>query len=1161
MSKEITYQNEAQNFIEKMTENYSGKAICIYTEEFNDQYNDVLQECSPLIGGSIGQYEVIKSQFGIVGLREKIKEFNHDSITTFLSKHKRKESLEEVVNLMFQDFKARYFTTKNEAELFQLIFKPNQDLKPHFKRSISFKGLKDTLEYNVIYFEKSTKYLGKNSFYTIRERRVPITNHKYKKTERSDFLHYINGIPLMLVEYKTEDSGILQSLKDFELKESYKKVPFKVALNDGRDVILFSDLHALKYGNGKNTSFHWVHYLPEKKFIGKREYTNIEYLFEEFFCQPENMYRYCINACSVVDSDSNCYLINARIQQYYAIKDIEHTLIQACEKNLPLPYNYEFAHAQRSGKTITMKLITYMIEKSFREVFNTIFIYTPDLQIKKVISDELSKSGNSKINLKVIQTRSEYQDVIDSLYELEQNNKEITGLSVYIVNMQKISDKDLQVSTNKVINSTKILNIIDEAHHGQTKKTAITRDTIFCNASNYLFTATGKSDMYLYYFPDNKKSGFSNKFTISNAKSCKITVPVLFLRSEKTLNMSKKVAQLTEEIEKRLVEKYLADAANLGLDEDSLDIENFLDSANYQISKEIKQILKKESIGDKVAYMVNFIDSVREGLPFFPKAIVYVNSIEDARAYIAYIQSQGSNNEFMGYRFGTDFSSIDKECSQLNPGISEADDISANFEKQRSQNNDDNKNIIDILFAVDKYQKGFDLPSLLVTFLDTTINEPARMNQIFTRTATQYPGKTTGYCVDLTLENYNQDTYKQSLLMYDNAEDIGDSFVDDEVLESLKKLLQHQFKLLQSSLGLTADTFTSSMILEKVLNEADLKIRQQRQYSFFTISKNIINSMGKMGSPLFFKPFKLELKALHDAFYEFKTIYADKHHAEHHKILINTDTSLSDGCFITNEEIRSIINESLHFLKENNIKELLNFEYAHSTTEIVLDGTTKKEVLKKFSQDLKKSNIEKQMDNVGDYLCKNHRELFDVVKDMLAKIVDDRSLIYQQHTQDLFEDIETKLSQVKNDISTTIKNEFNDNLLLFWANQAATQIFESNGIKQPDFIHDLSSKFCSSMNIILPQIDRNLPDFNKVQIAANMFTDKFAINSFSGYLHGFIQGQKLLGKDGISEEFKLQIKEAPKSNEGELFFVRKDLFNQFLNQALRQYYQNLEGNN
>lgn len=1157
MSKETNYQNEGQSFIEKQTEAYSGKSSNIYSEEFSEQYNDVLQECSPLIGGSRGQYDTLKANFGIIGLREKIKELNLDNLNLFLNKYKRKETIQQMVEAIFQDFRTKYENAENEAELFQLIFSPNQELKANLRRSVSLNGLKEPFEYNVIYFEQPGKYSGKNRFYTIRERRIPIFNHQYKKTERPDFVHYINGIPLVLVEYKTEDSGILESLKDFEFKESYKKAPFKIALNDGKDVILFSDLRFLKYQSGKDNSFHWVHYLPEKKFIGSREYNNIEYLFDELLCQPENMYSYCVNGCSVINSDSNYYLINSRIQQYYAIKDIKKTLVDVTTNRLPLPYNFEFAHAQRSGKTITMKLIAYMIEKSFRTIFNTLFIYTPDLQIKSVITTELSKSGNSKINLVVVETRAKYQEIIDELYYTQQEGRESAGLSIYIVNMQKITDKDLQVATPKIINTNKILNIIDEAHHGQTKETALIRDTIFPNASNYLFTATGKTDMYLYYFPDNKKAGFSNKFTISNAKSCKITVPVMFLRAEKHFQLSAKLSQFSEEVEKRLEERYFTDAALAGLDNDSLNSEEYLDFVNSKVSQEIKKALKQETIGEKIQCIVNFIDSVREGLPFFPKAIVYVNSIEDAKKYIAFIQLQNSNNEYLGYRFGADFSSIREICNQLNPGIKEPEQISANFQKERNKDNSDNKTIIDILFAVDKYQKGFDLPSLLVTFLDTNIGEPARMNQIFTRSATKFPGKTTGYCVDLTFEDFNQDTYKQSLLLYDNAEDIGDSFVDDEVLESLKAVLGQQFKLLRDSLGLNPQNFTASMILEKVLNEPGLKLRQQRQYSFFNISKNIIGNMSKIGSPLFFKPFRLELRALHDSFYEFKTIYADKHHPEHHKVLINTDTSLDDGKYITTEEIRSVISEVLFFLKENNIKDMISFDYTNTNKEIILDSKTQKDVIKKFSQELKKSNVEKDLDNVGNYLAKNHRVLFDMIKDMLARISDDRSLIYQQLTQDTFESIEEQLMAVKEGINDTIKAQYCGNSFLFWSNEIANQVFEGNGITQPDFIKYLSKKVYASMSIVLPQIERDLSDFDKVQIAIEMFTDKFGINSFSSYLRDFNQDLKNTNQIGISDEFKQQIKMAPKSNEGDLFFTRKDLFLQYLNQTLRQYYQNV----
>ena len=53
-----------------------------------------------------------------------------------------------------------------------------------------------------------------------------------------------------------------------------------------------------------------------------------------------------------------------------------------------------------------------------------------------------------------------------------------------------------------------------------------------------------------------------------------------------------------------------------------------------------------------------------------------------------------------------------------------------------------------------------------------------------------------------------------------------------------------------------------------------------------------------------------ELKSLYEAFNEFKKIYADKLHPEHHKILIDTDSSFKDI-----EKLRSII--FLKIEKEN----------------------------------------------------------------------------------------------------------------------------------------------------------------------------------------------------------------------------------------------------
>lgn len=1153
MSKEQKYQDEGQSFLESRVEAYSGKAINIFNEEFSETYNHILQESSPIIGGAVGnaEYNHLKQKYGIVGLREKIYEFNKELLQEFLKKHNKLELLSQSLEDMFKDFNKKFSAAENEAEMFQLIFAPNIELKESLKRQIAIKGIKEQFDYNVIYFESPGNYQAKNSFYTIREKRIPILEHQSKKTERPDFLHYINGIPLVLIEYKTEDSGLLQSIKDFEFKESYRKAPFKIALNDGRDVIFFSDIRFLKYKTGKDNSFNWVHYLPEKKYWGAREYTNIEYLFDELLAQPEHLYSYCMDCCSVTKSNSDYYLINARIQQYYAIKDIKKTLDRVNLKQLETPYNFEVAHAQRSGKTITMKLLTYMIEKSYKSIFNTIFMYTPDLQIKSVINTELSKSGNSRVSVKTVESRYEYQQIIDTLYRMEQEGRDAVGLTIYIVNMQKISDKEFQDSTtNQVIKSSKILNIIDEAHHGQTKETALIRDSIFPNASNYLFTATGKTDMYLYYFPDNKKEGFCSKFTISNAKQCKITVPVMFLKAEKHFKLSEKLPIFAQEIEKRMLNKYKGDASIIGIDEDDLDTEDYLEIGNKKVSKEIKKLLEKSSIPEKLEYVVHFMNTLREGLPFFPKAIVYANSIEESKKYIEFIQQLNSNNEYSGYRFGVDFSTVKDICEQYNPGITNADDISANFQKDRVDNLESDKNIIDILIAVDKYQKGFDLPSLLVTFLDTNISEPARMNQIFTRSATKFTGKTTGYCVDLSFNDINKDTYTQSLYLYDNVNEVRDSFIDDEMLEDFQAALKELFSTLKKSLNLSDNNFTSNMILQQVLNEQDLKVRQSRQFSFFNLSRKITANMSKMGSPLFFKPFHIELKALNEAFLEFKKIYADKLHPEHSKILINTDSSFEEGAYITTSEINAIIAEVLLFLNEHNIKEIVSFNYSNNQKEVVLDNDSHKEMLNKFSQELKKNNIEKEVQNMGDYLFNNYRDLFDMIKEMLARISNDRSLVYQDLIQSELVGIEKRLESVKLDIMNEINQKYNGNSFLFWSNQTGNQIYQSYNINNPEFIAFMSNEIYATMSIILPQISSTVNIFNKVKLAVEMFKEREKAEAFSFYLSEFSK------KSPFTQQFKDELKNAPKVD-GKFVNASSKVFDDYLTQTLRQYYQNI----
>lgn len=1159
--KEKRYQDDLERFICERIEARTGKAHKILTEGFTTKYDKVLQEASPLIGGSFGceLTRELKEIYGIVGLREQILNINREAIENFITKHKLKDTPEEFANRIFIDFKNKYFQAADSAQQFALSYGTHAEnsANPRMSRMMPVHGAKEPFFYNVKYYEKPGNFQNKNPISIIRERRIPVDGTNGKYSERADFTLYSAGIPEIIVECKTEDSGVLASLKDFEFKETYKYGLFKVAMDDGKTVFLFSEIEYLKHGKGKDLSFKWVHYLEEKKYTtGGREFMNIEYLFDELFCQPENYYTYVMDCCHIVNSGQpNAKLVNGRIQQYYAVKEIKKTLELITKGLQKVPYNFEFAHAQRSGKTITMKLIVYMIERSFREVFDTVFMYTPDLQIKEVIEREFAQSGNNRVIVESIESRADYHRVVDELHRREQVEGKSYPLTIYIVNMQKISDSDLQIETPRVIHSTKILNVIDEAHHGQTKQTAITRQKIFPNASNYLFTATGKSDMYAFYFPDNSKRGFSNKFTISNAKQCGITVPVIYLRATKLVEYSEKLGQFSSEIESRGLNNFVDSAREIGDIHSQEEIDDYMDSFNRKSASEIKKEFNVANAIQKLDLIVSAMDEARIGLPFAPKAIVYSNSIADAKSMIELIQEINGdhrNNTYKGYRFGVDFSSIGDICEKYNPGIKEKEDISSHFMRDKVDGQEDGLTI-DILLAVDKYQKGFDLPTLLVTFLDTTIKEPARMNQIFTRTATKCTGKTNGLCIDLSLDLINQETFKQSLALYDNQEDVGDNFLDQDSLNTLKEALKVEFTTLANILNLADEEFTKENIITSILYEDDAQLRQKRQHHFFTATRNIMGNLRKIGSPMFFKPFQNELFELSKAFDEFKMIYANKSHSDYEKIMIDTDDSLDGGHFITTAEIRNIISDVLVFMEEHNIRDIMTLSYTGEYKSIDADHNSAFASKKfKYYQQQRRNAVKERTDNMEDYIKKYYPTLCDYITSMLNRISDTEggNTVIGEGGVDNLTYIENELDRVERETRERIVSEFSGNAFLFWANETGNHILEEHGIKQPDFISFVSKSVYETMKTIFPEIYNNLSSVEKIRKSKEIFFAKTSATAFTTYFIDYME------KKEITEDFQNQIWSA---NErfGTVVLASSDLFNTFLDETLKYYFKKI----
>lgn len=1144
MQKELRYQDEAERFIKTQWEAYNGQALTVYKEEFSHTFDAALQAgVSPLIrDASVCQ---ALAGYGIVGLQQKILELNQERITAFCAKHKLSVSPASVAALMFDDFQEKYSQVTREDELFNLLFAQSHEVaEKALRRRITLTGAEEPLDYNVVFYEKPGTWSGKNEVFLVRERRIPVVSDT-KKSERPDFMVYMNGFPLILVEYKTEDSGIAEGLKDFELKASYGCAPFKAAINDGRNVIFFSNIESLILRDGRNNAFEWVHF-GDKKYVGTREYTNAEYFFEELVCQPQNLYTYCMDCCSVNKNGASSYLVNARIQQYYALKSIKDVLLRVSKQNLALPFNYEFAHAQRSGKTITMKLICYMLARQFAELYQTIFIYTPDLQIKKVLATEFARAGYTRASISVIESRAEY---LAAVSELAKATETSASFKIYIVNMQKITADDMLA--NLRVESTGVLNIIDEAHHGQARQLAELRDQVFPKASNFLFTATGKSEMYAYYFPDNNAAGFRNKFTISDAKRCGITVPVHFLHAEKTFKLSDKLEIFSRELERRLASKHTRTASVY--DVDTSDMVSAI--ANGKVAEELKRNLNTESMPAKLDYICSFMDEIKPTLDFVPKAIVYVDSVAAAKHYIALVQKRSKKNCFSGYRFGVDFAELTPEnCANFNPGIADPKSIEACFQKVRTEGSKD-ASIIDILFAVDKYQKGFDLPELMVTFLDTSIQEPARMNQIYTRTATKRPGKHLGYCIDLTLDSHNDETFQTSMQMYD-SNDAKDCFIDADLLSSVNEALVKAFTAIKTTLNLAQGSFTAYGILQEVLNEPDLSKREMKQEVFFTTSQRIVASLGKIGSPLYYKPFATELKALFEAFYEFKLIYADKLNPEHGKILINLDRSFKDGAYLTTAEIKSVIRDVLKFVEERNLASLLNFGYiTNGHNEILADQDGQLAVQRKKARDEERVNdLKRQFGQIGDALKHNHKPLYEHIRNLLYRISENRALAHDEQVQEDLNEIAKQLADFRAALHATIQKDFEGNALLYWLTTECQTKFAEEQVEAPSFCAYIAKALEPQLRIILPQLEDSDKSIYLKTITAIELVLAKSVGRFTSYFTSFPASDEKASLQSRLKELAVQAKETGVQS----FANDEDAFKAYLKKALTNYYQHAE---
>ncbi len=1031
MSKEIDYQNKAQNCIEQLISQRTGITTSMYTEEFDTTYNYALQDDTWIITQSLPQFQ-------IVGLRDKIKELNQLTIAKSIQDFGLNLTVDAVVDAMVQDFADRFEKARNGYETYPLIFTPNTLQKTNDHKRIAKVGGVD-FSYDVIYYEWMNRlsYQGKNAFSFVREKRIEIpgqgTSH-----QRPDFAVYINGIPILFIEYKTEESGLKEAIADLENKSTYRKVPFYVATN-GHECAVICNIEQfnMKDDTGAN-AYLWK---ATKSTPDIAEPTDVECFYHEVLCQPEHLYFYITQVTSL--DHIRQIVKNGRVQQYQAVKNFHRHLEATRRLQQRTPANLAVFHTQRSGKTMTMKFMAQLVLNHYNDVFEYIFIYAPDLQIKKILVDEIKAAGNqSLVQIDTIGGDSSLT-FEHALKQMHANAKKAAGgvKRIFIVNMQQ-----LKIASGKPFTGFNVLNIIDEGHHGQAGEHADVRNRVLPNATNVLFTATPKESTYANYIGvDPNNTNVLDRFTFSQAKAADIVVNVLYLKPTtltEALKRSGKLGEFLDRAEKELGRKFDDDAQAFDTISNYEEDPVFSNAAKRIFAKGWLEKLHQDIVPLKIKHLVDFQQEVKASLThegqvlFEPKAIVYTQDIAQAKAYIDAVRklNGGVGNVYRGLRFGLDYAALDQATSLLeNDGIGVERQGDAPSPIEMAFRQQDAGVRIDVLIAVNKYQKGYDLPELTTVFLDKTIQEPSLINQIYTRPATKRRYKTVGYCVDLTLGNINRQTFNTSVQLYDDGNQGAEQFITEETITQIQNAVNAALAVLKVRLGLDATTFTKERILQAVLNPSSDAERQPRQAVFFQQSKLLFKHIDRLKSPLYFKPQKAEISALYRAFVEFKDIYADTKHPEHGKIKINLDSSLADA-YLTKQEIQSIIANVLGVMKEKSLATLLDFQYSNakdmfSTGESAIALT---ELVNAQKKEERKADLIKAIKLTESFLEEKDKTLYDLVKALLDKLSDDRTAIYNVDVQNEIIDFLARVQAHQAAFQTELNTKYGGSAFVYY---------------------------------------------------------------------------------------------------------------------------------
>ncbi|MBU4304402.1 MAG: DEAD/DEAH box helicase family protein [Candidatus Omnitrophica bacterium] len=287
-----------------------------------------------------------------------------------------------------------------------------------------------------------------------------------KADKRPDFVLFLNGLPILVMELKHEkNQTVHDAVNQFVTRDHSDKIfqlPFLYIAADTSDVMVATD-------SRREENFRWHNAGLENKAETEGEYP-IEYLYRDAFSKDailEYLSFYLIYVCPEKREDQEAakapFTVFPRFHQSRMVGKLSGDILAHFDRVNDVGKKYLIDHSAGSGKTLSICWLADRLHSLYhpatdKKMLNMIFVLTDRKSLNKNIKDEFEKFSHLRSVVGITEDSADLKGFLDK-------EKQIV-----VTTLQKFAWILDEIKNNERLKTLQVGFLIDEAHRSQEGK-------------------------------------------------------------------------------------------------------------------------------------------------------------------------------------------------------------------------------------------------------------------------------------------------------------------------------------------------------------------------------------------------------------------------------------------------------------------------------------------------------------------------------------------------------------------------------------------------------------------------------------------------------------------------------------------------------------------